>query len=137
MLNIILEDLKRHTSMYLEPGNISYATVTAYIKGIDDATSGGALVGFREWLVIKVGGKNNICWTELVLSLLYPDVPFPRQHLQDAHKDELAVAGLFDLLTEFYEDKGQHGLNHIFLQHEKWKLQQSWHNSDCDNWVDL
>ncbi|AVP99111.1 hypothetical protein C7S18_18905 [Ahniella affigens] len=96
-----------------------YETVTSFVSGYDCACEGGMLLGFREWLVLKLGKGGNLSWTALVLDLAFPKSRSPWTELNrgpDAHK--VAVDTLFDLIDEFDQVVAQpDGLQKILLSH--------------------
>src|SRR5688572_4551159 len=49
--------------MYIQPE--TYAVAAAFVLGYDQACEGGVLVGFREWLVVRVGTGPNLNWIGL------------------------------------------------------------------------
>ena len=54
----------------------SFTTVCAYIDGFNTARGGGPLLGFREWLLLKLDDGNNFHWIGLADRLIAGDEPF-------------------------------------------------------------
>src|SRR5215831_7158032 len=125
-----------HPGMYVHP--VSFGTVTALVEGYDMALHGGLLFGFDEWLVVKVGGGNNLAWPALVLDLAFPGKGNPRKRLGRAKNEEVAINALSKLLEEFLtEREKQDGLRRIFLSHERWLRKQSWYGPKSPGWMKL
>lgn len=96
--------------MYLR--STTFDTAAALIDGYDLATEGGLLVGFREWLVLRVGCRTNSAWWELARQCLHERLP--------PVSEKEAVRGLFELLDEFLYTRSaarEGGLEGIFVAH--------------------
>ena len=123
------EDLQyalRRLELYVAP--IEFHVIAAYLRGYDHCSSGGVLVGFREWLVVKLGFGNNFVWTELALRLIFPETDRPRESLARPNGQEVAVKMLVELVEEFWRDReAPDGLRLIYLKYQKWLEHQSWY----------
>ena len=104
----------------------SYAEVTAVIYGYDAATLGGALAGFREWLIVRQDGGNNLDWFGLVQNAAAQGKKNPSE--QDK------IATLLSLITEFAEYRDTNGLARAFVEHRKWVEQQEWYGPGHPTW---
>ncbi len=60
----VLANLRKRPGMYVYP--VTYDTAVAFVDGYDAATQRGLLVGFREWLIVKLDGGSNLVWSALV-----------------------------------------------------------------------
>lgn len=115
----VFEGIRRRPAMYLDPA--TFDTVVAFTLGYDDALSGGFLVGFREWLIVKAGDGNNLAWTGLVRSMCRCN------EVSDAEARE----SLFGLLAEFRAARAdREGLKRIYLNYEEWLCRQSWYTPE-------
>jgi hypothetical protein len=138
MMNLpsVLVDLRRAPGMF---GCMGFDSVASYIEGYDAALSGGLLVGFREWLVVKVDQGNNLSWTALVrLPLEVSGVlgPPDGQRRTDAQERE-AVEFLFVTLENYLAVRSERvGLRRVFLEYENWLRRQSWYGPDSVHWID-
>jgi hypothetical protein len=76
----------------------------------------GPLCGFREWLVLKVKGGDNLHWAGLVeLGLkISANKPSELQHKK-------AIAELGALMNEFFEFREHEGVAVIFCEYHRWK----------------
>lgn len=112
----------------------NYDTVTNFIVGYDTAIQSGALQGFREWLVVKNNGGNNLFWPVLVLSLAFPDAEDPVEALNASPESQAhALSTLFDLIEEFIEireDRSHDGIRRVFFEYEKWLQRQDWYGPE-------
>lgn len=129
--------IRQRPSMYVsEP---SYNTITAFITGFDQASHGGVLVGFREWLIVLNDGPNNLSWPSLVLSSAFPDASSPESHVRDSDEaDRHATDHLFQLLEDFTEKRDRaDGLRRIYLEYENWLRHQDWYTPQSPVWFDL
>lgn len=119
--------------------NPAYATISALMAGYDLATSGGALAGFREWLIPRVGGRNNLGWPELALFVVFPEAVDPEEVLSSRPDgDSRAREGLLALMELFLVARASpNGLRRIFLDYEAWLHTQSWYSPKSPQWVPL
>ena len=103
----------------------SFATCTAFVLGVDAGSDHELLTGFREWLVVRFDGGNNLAWTGLVLRLAFPDFdggPMPPDG------DQQAVDTLFGLLDEFLALRTDRDwLVTIYDNYLAWLKAQSWY----------
>jgi hypothetical protein len=99
-----IEALRRTPGMMVQ--DASFSSICAFLEGYDQALNRCFLVGFREWLVIRLGSGSNFWWPELIRRIAEPrSVP--------------AEMLLFELLAEFLEERSQHdGLRKIFRDFE-------------------
>jgi hypothetical protein len=105
----------------------SYASMTAFVLGADAATSGSILTGFREWLVVRLDGGNNLAWTALVRDL----TPSGFVRSSSVENEASSVATLFDLLDEFMDQRDRvDGLLRIFNAYQSWLNAQDAHHPD-------
>lgn len=120
-----LDDIRRTPEMYLR--SRSFDVLVAFVDGYNSAASGGLLVGFREWLIVRAGDGNNLSWSQLIL-LLMPCL----------NSDEAidSFEGIFTLLDEFLEVRHQkHGLRTIYSRYEAWLHTQSWYDPASPSWL--
>ena len=117
----VFQDVRSRTGRFLPEE--TYSAVCAFVTGYDCACEGGALLGFQEWLVVRLGMGENLAWSALVLYAVFPDTPDPRARLRsDATFERVAIETLFDLLAEFDEAIERHGgLGMVFAAHQRWK----------------
>lgn len=98
----------------------SYEGVVAFILGFDAATSGAALLGFREWLIVRAGDGNNLAWTALVSRIV------------EAETSEGSATGvqsdhLLQVLDEFLEEReSRDGIVRIYDRYLIWLRGQDW-----------
>lgn len=104
----------------------SYDTVVAFIEGYNAAMMGGLLVGFREWLITRIQGGNNLSWSALVDLAADEAQTEPAATADDARRRE----ALFELLSQFFAERsGGDGVRSIFRRYEAWLATQSWSQS--------
>src|SRR5688572_21475840 len=53
---------------------VSYGSVCAYLSGFDAARGGGAMLGFPQWLIVRLNDGNNLHWAGLARRL-FPENP--------------------------------------------------------------
>jgi hypothetical protein len=125
-----LEMVRRYPGMYLR--RVDFDGAVAFVHGFDVATNGGLLVGFREWLIVRLNGGNNLAWSELLLSLDQSE----RAGDPSAATEEARVAFLFSTLDEFLTEREQlAGMRSIFVRYDDWLRAQDWHGPDSPDWV--
>ncbi|MEU5538057.1 hypothetical protein [Streptomyces sp. NPDC020362] len=110
-----LEMIRTRPGMYGLDG--SYGPYVTYLYGYDAGTRDSALLGFREWLLLKLGRRSSFVWSRLVTELVLPEVcPGASFRDLDDRQNEVAVEALFGLLGEFLHarDAERDGLRRIF-----------------------
>lgn len=124
----VFSELRRTPGMFV--WNVNYDSITGFIEGYDQAFQGGALLGFREWLVVRNDGGNNLAWVGLVLYLAFPGAADPYERMNESPEArDAALNMLFDLLDEFLAIRQDRldGLRSVFFEHEKWLRRQDWY----------
>jgi hypothetical protein len=118
----LFESVRKRTGMFFQQE--TYAVVAAFLFGYDAACEGGVLAGFREWLVVRLGGGANLSWTALVLHVAFPDAPSPQDVVSvEPATERHAIDTLFELLEEFDSVRRKpDGLKDIFIAYEGWTL---------------
>ncbi|MDC0679130.1 hypothetical protein [Sorangium atrum] len=120
--------------MYLS--NVSYDTVVAFVEGYDLALHGGFLVGFREWLIVKLDDGNNLSWPVLVLGLMERVGERSPVEVKSAEGQSVAMAFLFDTLEKFvHEREAPSGLRRIYRNYENWLTRQDWYSPLSPDWI--
>jgi hypothetical protein len=122
-LPVALEEVRKAPGMFLIP--VSYETAVAFLIGYDIALAGGPLCGFREWLVLRVGGWDNLVWSALVEKLLGEAGLVERKQTLEGQKK--AVEFLFSLLEEFMAERDEYGVRRVYVAYEQWLREQSWY----------
>jgi len=69
----LINEIVRYPGMFIS--GKTYGEFVALIYGFDAALKNEPLEGFREWLVLKYNGGNNLTWSTLILCLLKIDLP--------------------------------------------------------------
>jgi len=116
-----IEALRRHPGMYVWPE--TFECVVSFLSGYDAAQSGGFLVGFREWLIVRADEGNNLAWPSLVLTVI--------GDLGEERESAKLIDGLFDLFDEFFAIRQSgDGLRKIYAQYEDWLRHQEWYPSE-------
>jgi hypothetical protein len=120
----IFEGIRTRTSMYLVEE--TYAAAAALVLGYDLACEGGVLVGFHEWLVVRLDGGSNLHWSALVLDAAFPSAKDVHKAVRASPKAQRhAIDTLFELLAEFDQVRAKHdGLKDIFLAFDRWLHKQ-------------
>jgi hypothetical protein len=122
------------TGMFVNPP--TYDMVTAYISGYDHAMNGGYLQGFREWLIVRADGGNNLVWPAIVPYIVFPnaDDPIAELHASEANEAH-AIEMLESLFNEYRSAIQENGLRGIFHAYEKWLVAQSWYNESSPQFL--
>lgn len=94
-----------------------YATVEAFVLGYDAACEGGALAGFREWLVVRLDRAPNLTWPGLALLAVFPE----GRQARSTQDEKNAINTLFELIAAFDDERNKHdGLRRILANYEEW-----------------
>jgi hypothetical protein len=95
----------------------SYGAYVTYLYGYDAGSRDSALLGFREWMLLKLGHESSFVWSSLVTQVALPEVsPGPGYRDLDEEQNKVAVEALFRFLGEFLRDRDSRrdGLRTIF-----------------------
>jgi hypothetical protein len=120
----LFEQIRTRTSMFLLEE--TYAEAAALVLGYDLACEGGVLVGFREWLVVRLDGGSNLSWPALVMQAAFPSAGDPqRAVIANPKAQRHAIDTLFGLLAEYDDARTKpDGLKGVFLAFDRWLRQQ-------------
>ncbi|HWY87735.1 MAG TPA: hypothetical protein VNX28_13470 [Gemmataceae bacterium] len=131
----LLENVKKRPGMYFP--KVEFDVVAAFITGFNLAGNGGLLLGFRQWLIVKLGYGNNLAWDALVLRLTFPEIESSStQLLAQSENQKRAVESLFGLIETFLEERdATDGLRKIFLRYEGWLKRQDWYVPSSPQWI--
>jgi len=97
----------------------SYSAVCAFMFGYDMALQGGALFGFREWLLTNCNGQwSNLAWWDLVRLRVSPDVDLrlPPSQADETH----LLRELGESLTNFRTKQREAGVEGVYSAYAKW-----------------
>ncbi|XYH97315.1 hypothetical protein ACMHYB_57755 [Sorangium sp. So ce1128] len=116
--------------------NVSYDTIVAFIEGYDSALCGGFLVGFREWLIVKLEDGNNLSWSALVLNLMGRVGERSSAEVKSAEGQSVAIEFLLDTLDQFLDEReAPSGLRRIYRSYENWLTRQDWYDPLSPDWI--
>ncbi|MGV9334648.1 hypothetical protein [Nocardia sp. NPDC003726] len=120
----LLRNLRLRPGMYFARSELGYDKLVAFVTGVDIGSQGSMLAGFREFLILRLDGGNNLSWSGLVSRICVPDAARPL----DGHDEQAAVDGLFDLLDEFLAETADHrARTRIHHEYFRWLQRQSWY----------
>lgn len=126
-----LQPFRAHPGMYVNP--VTSATIASFLNGYDQAVEGGLMLGFREWLIPRVGYGNNLAWTALVNDLRKRDSK-EKHNASSVEPDEIEF--IFATLEAFLaEREAPDGLRRILLAYEAWLRKQEWYGPDSPHWI--
>jgi hypothetical protein len=100
----------------------SFATVCAYIDGFNSARGGGPLLGFREWLVLKLDDGNNLHWIGLADRLISGD-----EHSEGGGQEQRILA-LGRLIGDYLRERDKDGITKVYYDYGRWLLRRRWYN---------
>jgi hypothetical protein len=110
-----LERVRRYPGMYLSL--VDFDGIVSFLTGYDCADS-GALLGFREWLVVSMGEGDNFVWHRLLAMQM--------ERLGVATSGAVAVEFVMAVLERFWRVKSrQDGVRQIYREYEEWVRRQS------------
>ncbi|TXC95895.1 hypothetical protein [Streptomyces sp. ISID311] len=110
-----LELIRTRPGMYGLDG--SYGNYVTYLCGYDEGARGTALLGFREWLLLRLGRPSSLVWPSLIAEQALPGVAHAFGHRNlDEQQNRVAVEALFRFLGDFLRDRDteRDGLRSIF-----------------------
>jgi hypothetical protein len=84
----------------------SYGNFVTYLYGYDAGTQGSALLGFREWLLLRLDQRSSLVWSSLVTESVLPGLAqrLGYKNLDEA-QNRIATEALFRLLSDFLRDR--------------------------------
>lgn len=123
--------LKRCTGLYIRE---NYGEAVAFVYGCDAGNDYGLLLGFREWLIVRLDGYNNVAWNGLVLFVAFPGEHVVEEDIVTSkEKTRRAIDVLCDLLIEFLQIREtRDGSHKIFEQYFEWLHNQPWYVPDIN-----
>lgn len=115
-LQVFLE----HPEMFVERPNLD--SIVAFLQGYDCALEGRVLLGFREYLIPRLGYGNNLAWFQLFQRLAAVN-----HSGSDSPSHQTPLSVLKTTLQNFWiVREGEDGLQHILQDHSQWVQSQSW-----------
>ncbi len=126
-----LEPVFARPEMYV--GAEDYERVIALVVGFDLASQGGALVGFREWLVVRNDGPANAAWPELVRDGA-SKASTPPPVCETGVSQREMIGELAELLRLFMLEREKRGVRSIFLDFQGWVARQDWYAPGGPDW---
>ncbi len=100
-----------------------FTAVSAFIAGYDEALHGGALVGFREWLLIGNKDWTNLPWWSLIRLRLNPKADLA---LPPSEEEETPLLGTLRIaLEDFSKVYKAGGMPKVFHDYNTWLLSLS------------
>src|SRR5579872_3126146 len=126
--NYLPESLRRVAcapGMYLP--NCSFDSVVSFLQGFDLALQGALLCGYREWLVVQMGGGSNLSWSQLVHQSILRTRPAASS---DSIAEVEGVADyMFQSLNAFLAERSKsNGLRNLFMRYQQWLQKQEWYD---------
>lgn len=114
-----------------------YSNVCAFLLGLDSGAHRALLCGFREWLILRLGGYENMHWPQLILLLALGESKSVGDLRKLSVEDgRLAIKRLGECLDQFFEVRGKFdGLRRIFTAHEDWLRTQNWYTPASPHWA--
>src|SRR5688572_2514721 len=101
----LFDSMKRRPGTYL--AGQTYAEAAAFVMGCDAGNNNTLLCGFREWLAVRLNGFETLPWSALVLRVAFPgEATTAGDILTSKEKNKQAMDALFDLLLEFFRERG-------------------------------
>ena len=110
----LLSHLKVATGLFVS--RESLASVCAFLDGFDLGRHRAPLLGFREWLVVRQGGGDNMGWIGLV-----------HQFLTASDSEQCRIVALCTLIEDFLNYRREQGLTKVYYEYGKWLMRQSWY----------
>ena len=95
----------------------TYDAFASYILGYDAALKGALLIGFNEWLALRLNKWPNLIWSAAVLGILFGD-PWAEVAPE---RDRDAIEGVFELVAAFVAERGEDlTAGDIFARYALW-----------------
>ncbi|WP_043807895.1 hypothetical protein [Desulfatibacillum aliphaticivorans] len=109
------------------PGK-TYGEFVAMIYGFSFARNHAPLLGFREWLVMRFDGGNNMTWDGLALFIM--NIRLDSYVEGDDQNHLKAVRGAANLISEFVHEREECGLRRVMVNYQNWLMAQSWYDPE-------
>lgn len=100
----LFADVRRRPDAYFLDG--SFRDAVAFVTGCDAGNAQGLLIGFSEWLAIRLDCEADLPWPELVV--MAARVPVASADIKNGVDESInarLVDTLFALLDEFLDEK--------------------------------
>ncbi|MFC9690938.1 hypothetical protein ACFTSF_20470 [Kribbella sp. NPDC056951] len=103
----------------------SYGSLQSFFLGCDVGSRGEFLLGFREWLIVKTDGGNNLSWPGLVQRVR------ASAGESSGYRELSDTDALLALIDEFLEIRQQDdGHLKIFARYADWLREQAWFRAE-------
>jgi hypothetical protein len=102
----LIASVFRRTGMYVFRPD--FFRIAAWLNGYDAALDDESLLhGFREWLVLRLDGGNNLIWEAVFLHLVMPELRDDFSDSDVLKADQQQLIGLLERkLAEFWTEAG-------------------------------
>jgi hypothetical protein len=115
-----VQNLCLRPGMYVYPA--SFGTVCAFLDGFNEGRGSGPLLGFREWLVVRNNGQDNVMWQGIVARELgIPTNEFTNE------TDTESIRSLGRLLANYFQIRKENGITKIYYDYGNWLLRKDWY----------
>jgi len=108
-----LSSFREHPEAHLPDPSLTAAI--AYVLGYDAGVLGSLLVGFREWLVVRLDAPSELEWPALVECSIRRTTGKPSSEIGPLH----AIESFLTELDTFLEQRGRRqGLREVWLEYD-------------------
>lgn len=118
----LLDIMGKSPHMFVQPPTLG--GIIAYIDGFNRRRGGSPLLGFREWIVLRVGGWDSLLWYGLACMVIAGD----RTAASKLGDEPALMEALVKLVQEFIEYRKANGLNKVFWDFAEWLRRQEWYS---------
>lgn len=123
----LLRKVRQRPGMYGVGNNLR--EIHAFIHGLDAGTSYRLLDGFREFLILKTGGGENLGWPSLVNLLVIGASEHRSRSPESPDEEQMVLDATFELLDEFLaEMRSPHRRERLHHEFVLWQQSQSHYN---------
>jgi hypothetical protein len=118
----LLDMIGKSPHMFVQPPTLG--GIIAYIDGFNRGRGGSPLLGFREWLVLRVRSWNNLLWPGLACIEICGD----RLAATKRGDEPALMEALVKLVQEFIAYRKENGLSKVFWDFAEWLRRQEWYS---------
>lgn len=132
----LLRQVRLRPGMFLPGPTHDFWELVAFVRGLEMGQP-DLLAGFREYLVLKLDGCDNLAWSSLVIRLAIPDADkftTPGAPSRTPAEDRAAMDKLFEVLDEFLAETELSGHRAIYREYWLWQQSRPWYDLDLERY---
>ncbi len=127
----LIDHLTKRPEMFV--GSSSFDCVTSFLCGYDSAKNSNFLIGFQEWLTMRIGFGHNLVWYALVEQEVLGHIQTNPVNRSKEENQQL-LEGLRLILTEYFRHRSKIGIRNVLYDHGCWIRKHDWFDENVERY---